>query len=300
MKILLTGANGQLGQAIIKNKPKLIENNIIELIALKKHEFNLLDYNNCKSLIQNIKPDWVINAAAYTLVDEAEKNPLLAFQVNEKGPKAIAEALFLFGGKLLQISTDFVFDGKKGKPYEPTDLRNPLSIYGKSKAKGEEIVEEILIPKAQAKIIRTSWLMGPSGKNFALTILNLHRKTDEIKVVADQVGSPTTTDSLSIACWQMIKKDIQGVNLPNILHWSDLGVASWYDVAIAIGELGEKVGLIDTPANVIPISSKEYGLLTPRPNYSVLDSSITRQLIDLKAIHWRYTLERLLILHSQL
>ena len=299
MKILVTGSNGQLGQAIIKNNPKLMGSRSIELIKLSKAKFNLNNLKQCKSIIKELKPDWVINCAAYTDVDNAEKEVKSAIKINSLGPKIIAESLLDTGGKLLQISTDFVFNGIKSSPYLPEDKKNPLGVYGESKSIGENFIQEILGKTNQANILRTSWLMGPSGKNFATTMLNLHRTRDQIKVVSDQIGSPSTTNTVSIACWNLIEKDFNGLELPMILHCSDSGVASWYDIAVAIGELGKKTNLLKSSANVIPIPSKEFPTLAKRPSFSVLDCFKSRKLLSLESIHWNNSLEKILYIKSQ-
>ena len=167
MKVLLTGSTGQLGKTLILSKPKNIE-----LIKVSSKDFNLLDYKSCKEFIFLHKPDWVINAAAYTAVDKAESESELVFEINTKTPEKLAKTLSTYGGKMLYISTDFVFDGKNDKPYKFDHIHNPLSIYGKSKSLGEE--KCLLI--GNCYILRTSWVYSPFNKNFLLTILNLQKK----------------------------------------------------------------------------------------------------------------------------
>ena len=147
--------------------------------------------------MKSIRPDWVINCGAYTFVDQAERNIEEAFKINSLAPKIIANALKSVGGKFLQISTDFVFNGTKKSPYIPTDKINPINIYGKSKALAETYIKGILEEGKESIIIRTSWLMGPSGRNFALNMLKLHKTKKSFNVVYDQIGSPTSTNSLS-------------------------------------------------------------------------------------------------------
>ena len=247
-------------------------------------------------MIYTYKPDFVCNCGAYTNVDKAEIQQDIAFKVNSEAPKALSEALLSSGGKLLQISTDFVFDGNQSLPYKPSQPTNPLGVYGLSKARGELAVLKIL--KNKGFILRTSWLIGPVSNNFALTMLKLHSERKEIKVISDQVGCPTSTKTLSIACWKLMKK-IQSYSndneIPqNIFHFSDAGVASWYDLAIAVGEYAKELGILKNQANIIPITSKEYSSLAKRPHYSLLDSSSTRQFLDLPAIDWRTTLKEIL------
>lgn len=290
MKVLLTGSNGQLGLAIQKYAPKSIE-----LISTNRNNLDLADSSECTTIIKTIKPDWVLNAGAYTAVDKAESEIGLANSVNAEAPNAFAKTLKDTGGKLLQISTDFVFDGNKSSPYLPKDKRNPLGIYGLTKAKGEEAVEKYLFPINRGFILRTSWVLGPVGKNFALTMMKLHSTKDQIKVVTDQIGSPTCTASLAKACWQIIITPPEELlNFPKILHWTNAGVASWYDLAVAIGELGEIYGHFDNSANIIPISSLEYLTQAKRPSYSVLDINSSIKHLNFYPNHWRHDLTKII------
>ena len=279
-KVLLTGSKGQLGIALQASKPKNID-----LIPLTKKELNLADKEECKRIVLFHKPDWVINAGAYTDVEGAENNFSLVNAINAEAPKALAEALAEINGGLLQISTDFVFDGEKGNPYKPNDKINPLNIYGASKASSESSIRNL----DKGIILRTSWLYGPIGKNFVISMLKLHsikgKNNESISVVSDQIGSPTNTKSLALACWACLK-----TNGNHIYHWSDSGCASWYDFAIAIGEFGTKSGLLKKPAEIIPISAKEYPSNVNRPYYSVLDCFETSNQLNLKQAYWRDSL----------
>ena len=289
MKILLTGANGQLGRMIIMDRPQNVN-----LIALDKTKMDFMNQNACYEKILEIKPDWVINCGAYTLVDEAEKNKKKALQINAFVMQSISEAIKLINGKLLHISTDFVFDGLQKKPYKPFQKTNPVNVYGESKALGESLIRETLDKGTQSVILRTSWLVGPVGNNFALKILNLHKNHKILKVVSNQFGSPTTTSSLSKVCWEIIKKHKQSImqnnNFPGILHWSDAGVASWYDLAYEVGEIAVQLGLIQNPANLIPIKCSEYPTIAQRPFYSVLDCTSTQKIIGVNPLNWRESL----------
>ena len=293
MRILLTGSTGQLGNALIKFKPRNID-----LITPNKQELNLAKKTQCFNIIKKYKPDWIINSAAYTGVDQAEKEQEIAFAINEEAPKAFAKAIKIYGGKLLHLSTDFVFSGKESKPYLPQHEREPLSIYGKSKANGERGINEILNQTNQSIILRTSWLMGPVGRNFALTMLSLHKKSNKIKVVSDQIGSPTTTYSLAKICWKLINlysnNNDKNIIFPSILHWTNAGEASWYEIAIAIGELAINLKLLDHQAEVLPISTSQYPTNAERPIYSVLDCTETIQLLAVKQTHWKNALYEIL------
>ena len=288
MKVLLTGAAGQLGQALIAAKPAGIT-----LIACRRAELDLAIPENCRAAVLAHRPSWVLNAGAYTAVDKAEHQPELAEAVNAVAPQAFAEALFRQGhGRLLQISTDFVFSGMQSHPYGPLDSVAPLGVYGASKARAEAEVLALLGPE-RACVLRTSWLYGPVGKNFCLTMLKLHAikvaAGEALNVVADQVGCPTHTAGLATACWQVLAKDIGGMQ-----QWSDAGVASWYDFAVAIGEEAQALGILATAAKVNPISTAEYPTPAKRPAYSLMDCSASSKVLGLVPIHWRQGLKRVL------
>ena len=290
MKVLLTGAGGQLGQALLAAAP-----DNIELISTTRQELDLSDADACRIAVQKCQPDWVLNAGAYTAVDQAESEPELAHAINAGAPEAFAQELDRQGGRLLQVSTDFVFDGQQGFPYRVDQPTTPLGVYGGSKAAGEQAIHRILGPNnPQGVILRTSWVMGPVGRNFARTMLRLHRERDQLGVVADQVGCPSSTLNLATACWTTITQGSQ-TTLPPILHWSDAGAASWYDVAVAIGELGHSLGLVDAPAKVNPITTADYPTPASRPNYSLLDCATTRAALQLDGQHWQEALKQLLL-----
>lgn len=276
MTVLLTGAAGQLGQALIASKPAGLE-----LIACSRGELDLADAEACRVAVQRHRPDWVLNAGAYTAVDKAESEPELAAAVNAGAPAAFAEALAATGGRLLQVSTDFVFNGEQGSPYRPDQALDPLGVYGATKAAGEAAA--LALPGA--RVLRTSWVYGPVGKNFCLTMLRLHREREQLGVVADQVGCPTSTLTLAAACWRAI-----GVEAPRILHWSDAGAASWYDFAVAIGELGVAAGLLERAAKVTPLTTADYPTPAQRPSYSLLDCTTSRAALGLEPLHWREAL----------
>jgi dTDP-4-dehydrorhamnose reductase len=299
VKVLLTGAAGQLGQALRQQAPAGID-----LIATSRGggeglvALDLADAEACRAAVLELKPDWVLNGGAYTAVDKAESEPELALAVNGGAPRAFAEALLQTGGRLLQVSTDFVFNGQQGSPYRPEQARDPLGAYGRTKAAGEEAVEAVLGGSGRGVILRTSWVMGPVGKNFALTMLRLHRERgasgQALGVVEDQVGCPTSTHTLAAACWRVIAATDTTAGLPAVLHWSDAGAASWYDVAVAVGELGQELGLLQQPAPVNPLTTAEYPLPAQRPSYSLLDCSSSRKALQLAPTPWRQALRQLL------
>ena len=293
LRVVVTGAAGQLGQALQASLPQGIE-----LIASTRQGLDLADAKACASLVRELKPDWVLNAGAYTAVDKAESEPELAQAVNAGAPAAFAKALAETGGRLLQVSTDFVFNGSQGSPYRLDQAVQPLGAYGASKAAGEQAA--LALPGA--RVLRTSWVYGPVGKNFCLTMLKLHALKaaagEPLGVVADQVGCPTATHTLAAVCWRAIgagatPSDL-GPKQPRILHHSDAGAASWYDFALAIGELGVTSGLLERAAQVTPISTADYPTPAQRPSYSLLDCTASRAALGLKPIHWRVALAQVL------
>ena len=282
-KVLLTGRDGQLGQELVTTAPAGVE-----LIITGRAELDLADADACAAAVRAHRPDWVLNAGAYTAVDRAESEPELAHAVNAAAPGAFAAALAETGGRLLQVSTDFVFQGDQGHPYAPDQPRRPLGVYGASKAAGEEAVQSAL-PADRFCILRTSWVYGPVGRNFCLTMLRLHAAKaaagEPLAVVADQVGCPTATPGLAAACWAALDRGVSGWH-----HWSDAGAASWYDFAVAIGELGVARGLLATPAEVRPIATSDYPTPAQRPSYSLLDCRASREALGLPPQHWRAAL----------
>ena len=290
IKVLLTGSKGQLGFSIKKLKPKGIN-----LLSLDKNQFDLSKINNIKKNLEDIKPDFIINCGAYTNVDMAEDEKENVININANSVKEISLYLKKHGGNLIQISTDYVFDGSSPKAYKVNDKVCPLNQYGISKVKSEKFIQEILGDTNQGTIIRTSYLMGTIGNNFLLTMIKLHQTKKELNVVSDQISCPTSTRTLAEACWKAVKlkleKNFYKDNFMPILHWCDNGIASWYDVAIAIGEISSKNGLINSPAFINPIKSENYPSKAKRPSFSLLDCTSSRDFLDLKGEYWRKSLE---------
>ncbi len=290
IKVLLTGSQGQLGFSIKKLKPKGIQ-----LVSLDKDQFDLSKIANIKNNLEDIKPDFIINCGAYTNVDMAENEKENVMNINANSVKEIALYLKKHGGNLIQISTDYVFDGLSSKAYKVNDKICPLNQYGLSKAKSEKFIGEILGKTNQGMVIRTSWLMGSIGKNFLLTMIKLHQSKKEINVVSDQISCPTSTKTLAEACWKALKlkleRNIYKDNFMPILHWCDNGIASWYDIAIAIGEISTKNGLLNSPAFINPVKSENYPTKAKRPRFSLLDCNSSRDFLGLKGEYWRESLE---------
>ena len=294
MRILLTGSSGQLGKSLIDIKPYNCE-----IITSNKNDLDLTNTTECKKIIRNIKPDWLINCGAFTNVDEAESKKDIAMKINADAPSAFAKEIKEQGGFFLQISTDYVFDGKKRAfPYKVDETRNPQNIYGYSKYKAEESIENILGGTKKGIILRTSWLISPYGNNFVLTMLKLFKSKKELKIVNDQIGSPTSTKSLSEVCWSIVnlknKKLIFENNEKGILHWSDNGQISWFELAKAIRDLSQKIGLLEKNIDLIPIKSSEYKTAANRPSYSVLDCSNTKRILNISGDDWKKSLKSIL------
>tara|TARA_B100001989_G_C24551861_1_gene475870 strand:+ start:10384 stop:11280 length:897 start_codon:yes stop_codon:yes gene_type:complete len=289
MKILITGANGQLGKEIIISKPANIN-----LIAFSRSQFDLTDKKNFIQIIHQEKPDWIINCAAYTNVDNAESNYELAYTINSLAPKYISETIREIGGKIMHFSTDYVFDGNNKNPYLPECKKAPINVYGETKSMGEDFIKNILFDTNQGFILRTSWLMGLYGNNFALTMLKLFSERDNLNIVSDQFGSPTTTMLLAKACWQLIALDKNNIPVQNILHISNYGVCSWFDIAKEIAEVAKKLNILNCNPNLKPIPSSSYPTPAKRPYYSVLDISSSLNSLSLKKEHWKDGINHLL------
>ncbi|WP_448582784.1 dTDP-4-dehydrorhamnose reductase [Thermaurantiacus sp.] len=273
MRVLVTGGSGQLGRALAAAAAP-----DVALIAPPKADFDITDRRAMARIIAEVAPDVLINAAAYTAVDRAEREPEQAMLVNGTAPGWLAEAAQAAGAAFVHVSTDFVFDGARGSPYPPDALPSPLSVYGATKRAGEEAV---LAAHPDALVVRTAWVYAAEGQNFVRTMLRLLAERDEVRVVADQVGSPTHAASLARALLALVRAGATGVQ-----HWTDAGVASWYDFAIAIREEALARWLLAHAAPVVPIRTADYPTAAKRPSCSVLDCSAARACIGLPA-HWR-------------
>jgi dTDP-4-dehydrorhamnose reductase len=231
----------------------------------------------------------IINAAAYTAVDKAEAEKDLAERVNGAAPGYLAEAAHANGARLLHISTDFVFDGKATQPYRPDAVTAPLGAYGASKLHGEQRALEA--SRGQALVLRTAWVYAAAGHNFVLTMLRLMAERGSVKVVQDQMGSPTWASSVAQALWAAVA--VPG--LKGIHHWTDAGTASWYDFALAIAADARELGLLRTPVEVFPISTAEYPTPAKRPTYSVLDCVSSVAALKIQPAPWRDNLKKMLM-----
>lgn len=278
MKALVTGVGGQLGRALLATAPEGWT-----CVALDRATLDLGDADAIARIVETEQPDLVLNAAAYTAVDKAESEPELANAINAGAPGAFARALAGSGKRLVQVSTDFVFDGASGHGYRPGNARNPQSVYGASKAAGEDAAGD------DAIIVRTSWVYAAGGANFVRTMLRLMHEREELRVVADQIGSPTWATGLARTLWGLAAAD-----RPGIYHHRDAGVASWYDFAVAIAEEAHALGLIARIPAIVPIATSDYPTPAKRPSFSVLDVSGTRSLLGDAHVHWRTNLKTML------
>lgn len=282
MKVLVTGAGGQVGQALLATAPQ-----DLTLLHCSHSELDIADQQAVAAHFRQHTPDVVINTAAYTAVDRAESEPDAARKANLLGPRVLATAARENGVRLIHLSTDFVFDGQSCTPYGPDAPTHPLSVYGETKRAGEQAVLET--SGLDALVLRTSWVYAAQGRNFLTTMLRLMKAGGVVRVVADQIGTPTSAGSLAQLIWRLV----QLRRLSGIHHWSDAGVASWYDFAVAIAEEGAAMGLLPADVDVVPIATEQYPTPARRPHYSVLDKS-SLIAIGARPIHWRAALRRVL------
>ncbi len=282
MKILVTGANGQLGHETLL----MLQNKGIDAVGIGRKELDFSQPEKVAKYIASQRADWVINCAAYTQVDKAEDDAELAFRVNRDAAKAVAEGVQRYAGRLLHISTDFIFDGKQSHPYKENDPARPLGVYGQSKWEGEQAVREIL---PRAIILRTAWVYGVFGNNFVKTILRLGSEREELGVIDEQLGSPSSTVDISQAMYALIEKECTGV-----YHFTNEGIASWYDFAQAIVEEARSLEFDLKIKRLKPIPTHAYPTPAARPAYSVLSKEKIRGILDYPVPHWRTSLKTML------
>ncbi len=280
MKILLTGANGQLGSELQATCPEHIS-----LIPTDYTSLDITQPEQVKAALDTHQPDVIINAAAYTAVDKAETDVERAYAINHLAAVTLAQEAHQRGIYLLHISTDFVFDGLQSTPYACDAAAHPLGVYGASKLAGEQAVQKHC---PAAAIVRTSWLYSAYANNFAKTMLRLMAERDSLGVVADQIGTPTWTHTLADTLWSFIVQKPQG-----IFHCADNGVASWYDFAVAIQEEALALGLLDRAIPVRPLRTAEYPTPARRPTYSVMDKRTTENNLGYIFPHWRVALRKM-------
>ncbi|GAB2187568.1 dTDP-4-dehydrorhamnose reductase [Roseibium sp. LAB1] len=287
-RILLTGANGQLGSEVVRQAKALD----LDLVALDRSQLDITDRTAVTDIVQSLAPDLIINAAAYTAVDRAETDRNSAFAVNRDGPRNLAEAAGKRGAVLMHFSTDYVFDGTKPQAYVEQDEVHPLGAYGQSKEAGEAVIRAIT---DRHLIIRTSWVYGVHGANFVRTMLTLARERDEIRVVTDQSGCPTYAADLAGIALLLAGRFLNG-RIPadgyGTFHCAGQGQVTWYDFACKIFELaGERFG---PRPKLIGIPGSEFPSLAKRPANSALDCSKLAEIHGLSARNWQDSLADML------
>jgi dTDP-4-dehydrorhamnose reductase len=281
MRALVTGAGGQLANELLRHAP-----GDAEVVALTEHELNICDEAAVAAAMAAQAPDVVFNAAAYTAVDRAESDPATAFRVNRDGAAILARAANAAGAKMVHVSTDFVFDGQTTRPYRPEDEAAPLGVYGASKHAGDQAVAAAA---PDALIVRTAWVYSTWGGNFLKTMLRLMGERSEVRVVADQIGTPTSATTLAETLWGLTRAGASGM-----FHCTDAGVASWYDFAQAIAEDAHELGMIRAGVGVIPIATQDYPTPARRPAFSVLDKTTTWTALGGPPQHWRIAMRQVL------
>lgn len=276
MKILVTGASGQLGYDVMKR----LETDGIECLGTDKNSLDITNKEQVRRVISNYNPNVVIHCAAYTAVDRAEEEKELCYSINVLGTKYVAEVCREIGAKMVYISTDYVFDGEGDKPFEVTDKPNPINYYGQTKYEGELEVRKIL---ATYFIVRISWVFGSNGPNFVKTMLKLGNQKNEISVINDQIGSPTYTPDLAKLLVKMISTEMYG-----IYHATNKGYCSWYDFACEIFKLAE------IEVQVKPIRTEEYPTIAKRPKNSRLSAISISKHFNYEFETWQNSLKRFL------
>jgi dTDP-4-dehydrorhamnose reductase len=305
MKILITGQGGQLAWELEQTSP-----DSLEVICLSSKELDISNQEIVNKVLSSHNPDVVINAAAYTAVDKAETEQDKAYAVNALGSEYLALACKELKAKLIHVSTDFVFDGTSPTPYQTDDKTNPINVYGASKLAGDIKVNDIL--GSDATIIRTAWVYSTHGNNFVKTMLRFMAEKEQLGIVYDQVGTPTWAKGLAKMIWSLIKLEshkavektpslqalqpssIEGRTEALLLHWTDAGVCSWYDFAIAIQELAIEKGMLDKAIPIRPIPASAYPTPAARPSFSVIDKTSAEQESGVETIHWRKQLSGML------
>ncbi len=280
MNILVTGSNGQLGSEIRDLIPLYSNCNFL---FTNSSELDICNNVQIETYFQDKAVDVVINCAAYTAVDAAEKDALAAEKVNSEGVLNLVNALNKVDGKLIHISTDYVFDGYHYLPYQELNEVNPIGVYGNTKRSGEL---EVLNSDIDGVVIRTSWLYSAYGNNFVKTMLRLGNEREELGVIYDQVGTPTNASDLARTCLDILtcKKQLNINAKGNLYHFSNEGVASWYDFAIAIMDLGR------LDCHVKPIETKDYPTPAKRPHFSILNKSKIKNDFEIEIPYWRDSL----------
>ncbi len=281
MRALIPGSAGLIGTALRAQAPAGVE-----VIGLDIAELDITDAAAVQRAIEHYKPDVVLNAAGYLAVDKAESDRDACMRVNAEGPRHLAQALVPGTARMLHLSTNYVFDGKSGAPYQPGDRAEPVSVYGVSKRDGEGAVLQTL--GERATVVRTSWVHARHGNSFLRTILKVLKERGTARVVDDQLGTPTSAQSIAGMLWRVaFDPAINGLH-----HWTDAGVASWYDFAVAIAEEGVALGLLPESVTVVPVSTAEFPMVAARPAYGVMAKQATIAALGASPAHWRVNVRK--------
>ncbi len=284
-RILILGAEGQLGREL---QPALAP--LGEVVSWGREALDLTQTDSIAPAIAQVQPDIIINSAAYTAVDRAETESNLVMAINAAAPQKMAEAAAELGAFFIHVSTDYVFDGTQSQPYVETSLTNPLNVYGRSKLAGEKAIR---MTWEQHLIFRTAWVYGAQGKsNFVKTMLRLGAERPEVRVVADQIGTPTWAGQIAQAIAQLVPQ--LNPAIAGTYHYTNSGVASWYDFAIAIFEEAQQLGWQLQVKRVVPITTADYPTPAQRPAYSVLSCGKITSVLGTSAPHWRQGLRQML------
>ena len=292
-KILLTGVNGQVGHALQKK----LSNH--QVVALNREQLDLSDKDAIRRVVQAIQPDLIINPAAYTAVDKAESERDLAYAINATAPQILAEEAAKLNAVLIHFSTDYVYDGSKNADYVETDAVNPLSVYGKSKLAGEDAIRAVGLPHL---ILRTSWVYGAYGKNFLKTIIRLVSERDSLRIVADQFGAPTSSESIAdavvelLSVWQPQQEKQSGV-----YHFTNQGKTSWHGFSCAIVSEYNRLAkakngqlLKASVENIIAITTADYPTPAARPANSTLNNQKLKQTFNVSLPNWEQGLHQVM------
>ena len=283
MNLLISGADGQLGQALQQQAAKL--GNIDTVTAFNRQSFDLTDSARCRHILRKLKPDALINAGAYTAVDKAESEPETANRINGDSVGVLAKACRELDCRFIHVSTDYVFNGCGHRPYRPDDPVDPINAYGAGKALGEHLA---LKNNDQSVIVRTAWVYAATGRNFVNTMLRLMAEKPQLNVVCDQIGTPTWATSLADCLLQLTDR----ADLTGIYHYTDAGVASWYDFAKAIQTLSSQSRV--KTCDIRPCDSSAFPTPARRPSFSLLDKSRLYHDLNLTPVYWRDALSRML------
>ena len=276
--ILVTGANGQLGNSIRRLAAGYPQ---YAFVFTDVDTLDICDAQAVNAFVKEKQVDYIINCAAYTAVDKAEDDEALCLRINRDAVRNLGEAARMAGARVIHVSTDYVFDGTNHLPYVETDNTCPASVYGRTKLAGEQALQEVC---PDAVIIRTAWLYSEFGNNFVKTMLRLGNEREQLSVVFDQIGSPTYAGDLAAAIFAVLVQAEADAFVPGIYHYSNEGVCSWYDFAVKIMELG------NAPCRILPIESKDYPAKAARPHFSLLNKAKIKTIYKISISHWEASL----------